>query len=244
MKDDNLEKEFEEYFKGVNTPDDITRDAKKFVKPKRNLMPKIVKFASVAASFLLVFAVTLTFIFKTDFNKTDNNTPDNNNPGQIPDISDPDEIGFKFYADGDLETRETNAYSVSSLNKALRFIENFAIADNANVEKCQAGYKDGRLTLVKADINLLHGLSRDETSIFVEFTDEKLIYKELAGYYDGNIYSYRNLNYYLTEETGENGEPEFKLHISYKGVKHYFNVRSSDKKAYEKYLDLVLMGNF
>ena len=34
MKDQRLEKEFEEYFKGINTPDDITEGAKKYVKPK------------------------------------------------------------------------------------------------------------------------------------------------------------------------------------------------------------------
>lgn len=243
MKDDKLEKEFEEYFKGVNTPDDITRDAKKYVKPKRNVMPKFVKFASVAASFVLIFAVALTIILKADFNKADNDASTDSKPSQTPDISDSDN-GFKFYVDGDIETSDANEYALSSLNSALRFIENFAIASNANVEKCEAGYRNGKLALVRADVNLLNGLSRDETTIFVEFTDKNLIYRELADYYDGEIYSYRGLKYYLTEKTGENGEPEFKLHVSYNGVKYYFNVRSSDKKAYEKYLNFVFTGNF
>ncbi len=39
MKDDKLEKEFEEYFKGVNTPDNITGDAKKYVRTEKRAMP-------------------------------------------------------------------------------------------------------------------------------------------------------------------------------------------------------------
>ena len=260
MKDKKLEEEFDEYFKGVNISADITADAKKSVKAKRNIMPKIVKFASIAASIVLVFAVSLAVILRTDFNKVSDNNPSSgntsDNEGDIPDNSGkpggetnapeaPDgsssgAVRFEFYTDDDLEESGRDAFSISSLDPALKIIENFALADNASVETCTAGYMDGELALVKAKISLRDGLTRDETTVFVEFTDKNLVYGELADYYDGEIYSYRGAKFYLTETIGENGEPEFKLHVLYKGLKYYFNVHSSDERAYEKYLSLVV----
>lgn len=279
MKDDRLEKEFDEYFKGVNISDDITADAKKSVNAKRRTMPKYMKFLSIAASIVLVFAVSLAVILKTDFNKvtdgdpSSGNTADNNEgnvsdnsgngdsstmpespdaapgTGSKPDDSEGDRpssfnppsgaVKYLFYTDDDLVQSDESAYSISSLDSSLKLIENFALAKNASVETCTAGYMDGRLALVKAEVSIVSGLTRDETTVFVEFTDEKLVYDGLADYYDGQIYSYYGAQYYLTSTTGENGEPEFKLHILYNGVKYYFDVHSSDEKAYEKYLNLV-----
>ena len=264
MKDNRLEEEFDEYFKGVNISDDITADAKKFVTPKRKIMPKFVKFASIAASIVLVFAVSLTVILKTDFNNAspgndssvgdnspsapDNNLAGNGSHGGDSDSSandgesssSGDAVRFRFYSDSDLTQRDENAYSLSSIDSSLKLIENFAFADNASVESCTGGYnKDNKLVLVRAKINVLSGLNRDETTVFIEFTDKNLIYEELADYYEGNIRRYAGAEYYLTRTIAENGEPEFKLHILYKGVKYYFNVQSSDERAYEKYLQLV-----
>ena len=257
MKDSRLEKEFEEYFKGVNISDDITADAKRYVKPRRNIMPKIAKFASIAASIVLVFAVALTIIFKSDFSKTspDNgalggsgsldgteNPPSSGAPdleGNSPSAGGP--VVFEFYSDDDLTQKDISAYSLSSLSSSLKFIENFALADNASVESCKASYNmNDKLVLVKARVNISSGLNRDETTVFVEFTEDNLIYSELADYYNGTIYYYNGAEYFLTATVAENGEPEFKLHILYKGVKYYFNVHSSDKKAYEKYLKLII----
>ena len=47
MKDKRLEKEFGEYFKGVQTPEGITDGAKKYVKPKRTFLPKFIKYSAV-----------------------------------------------------------------------------------------------------------------------------------------------------------------------------------------------------
>ncbi len=239
MKDERLEKEFGEYFKGVNTPGNITGDAKSFVKPKRKALPKFVKFASCAASLLLVFAVALTVVLKTDLFKAGSAPGDGNTSQGEP--SAPDGNGeLKYYTDAELSTKTENAYSISSLNSNLKFIENFAIASNASVNLCEAGYSDGKLMLAKAEISLISGLTRDETRIYVEFTDKNLIYGELADYYKGSKSYYRGAEYYLTETTAENGEPNFKLHVAYRGVKYYFDVISPDKKAYQKYLDLIV----
>ena len=253
MKDDRLEKEFDEYFKGVNISNDITADAKKSVKPKRTIVPRIVKFASIAASIVLVFIISLTVMLKNDFKKGNMNNsasdgatrPDdpNEDNSQAPGFEG-DKTQFVLYTDSDLNQVDANVYSLSSLDLSLKLIENFAIADNASVVSCKAAYKDDKLALVTAEVSILSGLNRDETTVFVEFTDERQIYYALADYYDGKIYNYRGAQYYLTATTAQNGEPEYKLHVSYNGVKYYFSVQSSDTKSYEKYLKLVTKNNF
>ena len=252
MKDKKLEEEFEVYFKGVNTPDNITGDAKKFVKPKQSFLPKFVKFASVAASFVLVFAVALTIVIKSNLNNpSDGDTSAENPPANAPDAEAPDaaetpgatgtpDDGFRYYTDADISTVQANAYSISSLNGSLKFIENFAVASNASVSTCEVSYIGKTLTLAKAEISVLNGLTRDDATVFVEFTESKLIYDELEEYYGETKNNYRGAEYYLTRTVGENGEPQFKLHISYRGVKYYFNVTSPDQKAYQRYLNLIV----
>ena len=253
MKDDRLEKEFEEYFKGVNISNDIIADAKQSVKPKRRILPKIMKFASVAASIVLVFAVAITVMTRVDLSAMfpdSGMTNSGNSSGSLPPNHDgdsdtkpdiPDESSrFELYTDSDLVQSYQNAYTVSSLNSSLKFIENLAYSYNSTVEACNAGYKDGKLALVTAEISILRGLNRDETTVYVEFTDKLQIYKELEDYYDGRVQTYRGIKYFLTSTRAENGEPEFKLHISYHGIKYYFSVHSSDISVCQKYLELVI----
>ena len=249
MKDDRLEKEFDEYFKGANISNDIIADAKKSVKPRRRILPHILKFASVAASIVLVFSVVITVMTRVDLSGL---FPDGgmsnagNSSGSLP--HDPDAEGdakpddtprFELYTDSDLVQSYQSAYSIATLNSSLKFIETLAYGYNSTVETCKAAYKDGKLALVTAEVSILSGLNRDETTVFVEFTGGNLIYAELADYYDGKIYKYYDAQYYLTATTAENGEPEYKLHVLFRGVKYYFSVRSSDESAYKKYLIIV-----
>lgn len=253
MKDDRLEKKFDEYFDGVNIPNDIIADAKASVKPKRKLMPKIMKFVSIAASIVLVFAVAIAVIFRNGFNGVfpDDSTASGGNsqgtpldPGSDGDTATGDTPKFGLYTDSDLVQSYQSAYYISSINSSLKFIEDFAYSYNASVASCKAGYKDGELALITAEVSVLNGLNRDETTVFVEFTDKQLIYYELDDYYDGRVYNYNGLKYYLTETKAQNGEPEYKLHISYRGVKYYFSIRSTDRTAYAKYLNIVIKNNF
>ena len=243
MKDERLEKEFEKYFDGVNISDDILADAKASVKPKRKTMPKIIKYVSIAASIVLSFTVAIAVMFKSGFIET---APNNgtlnggNSSSPTPGDGESGDSSFVLYTDSDLVQSYQSAYSISSINSSLKFIENFAYAYNATVETCQAGYLDEKLALVTAEVSVLNGLYRDETTVYVEFTDANRIYNGLADYYDGKVYRYYGAQYYLTKTTAQNGEPEYKLHISYRGVKYYFSVHSSDYSAYEKYLDLVI----
>ena len=257
MKDDRLEKEFDEYFKGVSTTNDITADAKKFVKPRRKTMPKFVKFASIAASFVLVFAVALTVILKSDISSSKKgadmssapgssmgDSDDSHKPGS-PDYPDGDRDpssgeteGFKYYTDADLEKRDTSLDD-TALPSSLNFIKNF-VKSGGTVDNCTASYLDGELILFTAKLNIEVDMNMQvgkrythETDIFVEF-NKNLIYDELADYYDGEKNDDNGTKYYLTK----NGE-ESKLVILYGGVKYYFNIRSDDENAYAKYLQWI-----
>lgn len=255
MKDDKLEKEFDEYFKGVSCSNDITADAKKSVKPKRRIMPKFAKFASIAASFVLVFAVALTIILKNDFkNKSSDKemsggndmsqAPSSGNnadskPGTRPDEPDGDNSSgevdsFKYYTDADLTQTTVSSENISSLSPSLKFIEQFGNAENASVRTCKAGYIGEKLALVTAEVDIKIGIYSDKTDIFVEFTDTHTVYRELADYYNGQIHYDNGTKYYLTK----NGE-ESKLVILYGKVKYYFNIRSDDENAYAKYLQWI-----
>ena len=247
MKDNRLEKEFDEYFKGVNIRDDITADAKKSVQYKRKSLPGIAKYLSIAASIVLVFAVSLAVIFNTDFNKKAGNdgemSGDNSSGGSSgddyegdpdygADDGDGDESGppsagtsYLYYTDKDLENQTVGTVTLSSLNPALKFIE-----ETSTKETCTAGYMDEELALIIAEIKL----ESDEATVFVEFTEEKVVYSSLADYYDGEINYWNGVKYYLTE-----GD-ESKLLILNGGVKYYFEIHSADKDAYKNYLNAII----
>ena len=263
MKDNRLEKEFDEYFKGVSQSNDITADAKKFVKPRRKIMPKFLKFASIAASFVLVFAVALTFILKNDFKDKSSgndmsqapNYGDDHNAGSSPGPSggndyegDPSggtsgdteppsstEPSSGYYTDDDLIQNNISADNISSLSSSLTFIEKFAKSTSASVSTCKAGYIDGKLTLVTVKLNVtINMIYNHETDIFVEFAKNS-VYRGLEEYFDGEENDYNGVEYYLTQ----NGE-ESKLFFIYKGVKYYFNIRSNEQNAYLRYLQWVV----
>lgn len=254
MKDDKLEKQFDEYFDNVKTPDNITADAKRYVKRKSAVTPRFVKFASIAASFVLVLAISLTVILTT--RQEVPAAPDNsaNGGASVPDgsadapgASGDDSVNssdgtwhFVSYADSDLKVKQTEVYGITKLNNSLKFIRNLAYS-GAAVTDCSAGYMNtGGLAIVKADVSLIDGLSRHEAKVFVEFTDADTVYSPLTNYYRGTKGTYNGVTYYLTRETAENGEPLNKLQFTYGGVKYYFSVSSSDENSYMKYLKLII----
>ena len=214
MKDQRLEKKFEEYFKGINTPDDITEGAKKYVKPKKKFLPWFLKLAPVAASLAIVCAVTITFAVRG--------------------ADRPTAPAYTFYTDAELQkTENTDLFSL------VPFLKNFEFADNAIIKGYEISYNASGLALVKADVSVQNGLHRDDTEIYVEFTEPNLIYYGLAEYYDGAAESYRGAEYYLTRGIADNGEPEYKLQTNFNGVKYYFCVTSTEENAHIKYLEMV-----
>lgn len=247
MKDDRLEKEFGEYFKGVKTPDNITDGAKKYVKKKSAGLPAFAKFASIAASFVLV-AVAVTVIFFTDAKKTN----ENNAAPDIPDASDgnnsasgdgsadnpdSDDAIYSVYSDDVLTTISANIYTLSSVDPSLEFLQNIAYKSNAQVASCTASYRDDSLSLIKAEVTIL-GEARYDSEIYVEFDSD--IYQPLETYLYGITGYYNGATYRLTRETADNGEPIFKLFITYNGLKYYVNVSSSDEECYIKYLQMIV----
>lgn len=226
MKDEKLEKQFEEYFKGASLPSGITDDAKKHVKAKKPALPRFVKFASVAASFIIVFvtAVALTLKFTS--------------PPDVPDS--PSSAQITTYGDEALNFRRENAKYITELSQSLKPIEHFARKDNAIINECYSAYSDEKLTFVAADVSSVEGLTRYEAKIYVEFTDLNTVYSPLEEYFSGTEGVYRDAEYRLIRAVSENGEPVNKLYVNFGNVKYYVNVTSSDEDAYKKYLELIV----
>lgn len=236
MKDDKLKQQFDGYFEGINTPENITADAKKYVAKKQSALPKFVKYASVAASFLLVFIAAMTFIFRDDFKNNSASSP--NDAANSP--SSPGSPEITYYDDSSLTTQPADVYSVAEIDGSLKFIQNLAVSKNASIGECSAGYSNGRLTLVKTDVSFVSGLNRYDADVYVEYAEGNVVYSDLSDYRLGVKYVYGGVNIFLTCYTADNGEPASKLYFYYCGVKYYFDITSSDELAYEKYLKLII----
>lgn len=232
MKDKRIEEQFKGYFEGVEIPElpnDIAADAKKSVKRHETRLPRLVKIASIAASFVLVFAVAAVLIARADFSAV---LPGDANQGDVsgaPTVSTYDASALRF--------DEENAYTLSKIDKSLTFIENLAYKSNADVKSAYTShFADGKTAFVYAEVTLISG-ARYDAEVFVEFTEQT--FEPLKSYADGTAGTYRGISYYLTREVAENGEPVNKLLAEKNGVKYYFYVQSSDENSYIKCLDLI-----
>ena len=130
MKDKRLEEQFKGYFEGVTTPElpnDIVADAKKSVKRRDTRLPRFAKIASIAASFVLVFAVAAVLIARADFSV---NAPDGSADGSLGGSA-----ALPTYGVSELRYDEENAYALSSVDGNLKFIEKLAYLNNADVQR-------------------------------------------------------------------------------------------------------------
>lgn len=230
MKDKELEEKFKGYFEGAEIPElpnDIAADAKKSVKRRETRLPRFAKIASVAASFVLVFAVAAVLIARTDFSAV---LPGDTNESGAPAVSTYDASSLRF--------DEENAYALSKIDGSLTFIENLAYKSNADVRNAYTShFADNETAFAYAEVTIISDV-RYDAKIFVEFTAQT--FGPLVSYADGTAGIYRGISYYLTREVAENGEPVNKLLAEKNGVKYYFNVQSSDENSYIKCLDLLL----
>lgn len=229
MKDKRLEEQFKGYFEGVEIPElpnNIVADAKKSVKRRESRLPRFAKIASIAASFVLVFAVAAVLIARADFSAVQ---PESGAPAA------------STYAVSELTYDAENAYNLSKVDKSLKFIENLAYRPYADITEVQTySFKDSEeIAHVKAEVTIISG-ARYDAEIYVEFTEKT--FDSLTDYAKGNAGTYRGLNYRLTREVADNGEPVNKLLVEKDGVKYYFFVQSSDENSYLKCLELLLQN--
>lgn len=233
MKDKRLEEQFKEYFEGVTPPElpnNIVADAKKSVKRRDRRLPRFAKIASIAASFVLVFAVAAVLIARADFSAIIPDNSEDNSSGDAADI--------KTYAVSELRYDEENVYDLSATNKNLKFIETLAYMNNAEVSKVYTShFADEDTAHVYAEATYVAS-ARYDMQIFVEFSDKT--FEPLKEYSEGTAGKYRGISYYLTQEVAENGEPVNKLLAVKDGVKYYFTVQSSDENSYIKCLEMLL----
>ena len=248
MKDKKLEQQFNEYFDGIEVPANLAEDAKKFVKKpeKSSVLPRFLKIASVAASFIVCFAVIFALVLRFnppvgETNKGDGTASEDSNRPVPPSSGDngadePSASDPAYYGTDDITFAYTDPYTISGGKTPLKFIEALALADNAYVTAQTATFEDGSEAFAYAEVTLISGV-RDETKIYVEFTDG--VYEELKAYREGEKINYGGITFYLTQETDDYGEPVSKVFTQKGGVKYYFAVTSSDTQSYIKYLQLI-----
>ncbi len=225
MKDKRLEKEFGEYFKGVQTPEGITDGAKKYVKPKRTFLPKFIKYSAVTASCIAI-AVSAVFFARGLQNRF---PAGDSSPAPPPQ--------YEIFGDGDLSSVKTDAYSLPD-SENLKIIKKFALMPNAQVENCSAGYLGGELALFTAQINFIYNLRRYEAQVFIEF-DSSVLYSPLEEYLTGEKNVYRGMEYRITQTTAQNGEPEYRLCTVRGNARYCMDIISSAPDAYIAFLEII-----
>ncbi|MDE7453696.1 MAG: hypothetical protein K2N22_04735 [Clostridia bacterium] len=224
MKDKELEKVFNGYFEGVNTPDNLTKDAKKHVKKRSAFLPALAKYGSVAAGAVLIVAVSVVLVSRAN-------------------LFGPKESGGApaplTYTDADISASEANAYALTEKYSSLKFLEELAYSRNAAVNSVEiAAFDDGKPAHARAEISVISN-ARYDAEVYVEFTD--YVYEPLLEYAQGTSGYYRGINYTLTRTTDEaTGELATTLFAQKNGVKYYFNVLSSDRDSYIKCLQMIL----
>lgn len=230
MKDKKLEEQFNEYFGGVELPEDIAADAVKQVKAQKrhSAASRIIKYCSIAAAVILCCTVTLVGLARSGIFKQDDEASAPPAVGGTP--------SYTYYGDGELTYKALNPYAASGVHPSLEFLENLALYNNAYVKADECSFDGGERALIKADVTYVDG-ARYDAEIYIEFTDKR--YSPVSGYAEGTQGYYRGHEYFLTQETAENGEPVNKLYFEKDGLKYYLYVESSDSEAYLKYLYFI-----
>ncbi len=228
MKDEELEKAFHVYFEGINTPDNLTQDAKKHVKKRSAFLPAFAKYMSIAASLILVCALGIVLFSRANIFKADK-------PGNASDSP----SAVLTYSDYQISKSSLDAYTVSQVDDSLKFIQTLAYSENAAVNSVEiATFDDNKTAHVRADISFVSD-ARYDAEVYVEFAE--YTYEPLTEYRLGESGYYRGINYSLIRATDEqSGELVTMLYAQKDGVKYYFNVTSSDYNSYKKCLQLIL----
>lgn len=225
MADFNLNDEFDKYFKGVKLPENITADAKKVGKVKKSYSSTFAKFASIAASLILACVVGISLMI--------NYLPKLNN-GQGANMS------ITTYDDSSLRAANASVHTLSKINKSLKFIEDYSFKKGWGVSNANVFAYEGKIALVSAYLTTRNNLSREETQVFVEFTQENFVYSQLADYKKGESKNYNGIEYYMTTFIGDNGEPTNRIYLYLNSVKYYFNIQSPNSNVHIKYLREII----
>ena len=267
MKDNRLENEFEEYFHGVNIPNDITADAKKSVKPKSTVLPKVVKFASIAASIVLVFAISLTVMFSANSKKSSGNMASGGSAPSSPDFGPSGGAGSEYpdYSDGDNE-RDPSApddsdpsAGESSGSASLKIYTDSDITENDETVSALSSLHSSLKFIedfAAADgtgVENCKSAYMDGKLAFVkaqiaipDANEQTAVYVEFT---DKNVvyseladYYDGDIHYYENVRyylsKGTGGA--CRLLILQGGIKYYFEILSSDENAYKEYLKLII----
>lgn len=234
-----MQTEFDEYFEGVELPQNLTADAKAQVKPRKNRagLKWFLRLAPVAVAIALVIAAAAMFFpsFSAGGNMSGaapggNQSAGESNPGEGPGEGD-----NPFYSLAELKASRENPYS-SSL-AGMGFAKTLALASNAAVE-LTAYYGDGKIRVARADISLVNGQYRHDAVIYAEYADGNMQLGDFIDYTYGAERYFRGQRYNVTADY-DGGEEIYKIYIAAGGIKYYLSVETSESDGYLLYLQLL-----
>ena len=228
-KDEQLQREFDRYVDGVAPPDNATDRAKKLIEKKARTRKAVRRFIPAFAATAAVCGVAVlagNFIWRT---VSDSDAP--TSPAA------PDN-GFSYYTTAALTSSALDVYS-EDLPTELRFIQKLEFASNISVDDvCAYTAADGQLTLVRADVRAVVNGYRHDTTVYVEYTQERTVYEPLKSFYDGReLYAADTTT--LMSRTENNGEPVYNLLAYENDVRYYISVESADESAFWYYLSIL-----
>lgn len=221
-KDEFIEKEFQNYFSGVNPPSGVTDDAKRLIlerKSRRKLALRLSGFASVLACLVLIFSVTL-------YNKNANK--------------------ITYYSTGDLKVETVSLSEVKDKTDEINLnsFEILEFASNANAEYYL--YYDGsEIKFIEIKITCLNSYGREDVKIYIELTGKKNTCEDFKKYYGlENEEKYQGVSYEYAN-TNDNGEWVSKAFLQYNGYKYFLETQVSSVKVngnytLQKYLNLII----
>lgn len=223
-KDDMLEKKFSEYFDSVDLPDGVTDDAKQYMRNRGKPRRKFSFAVKLASLFACAVIVTVGAV---EIGMSVNQQRINNANTTV------------YYDDVNLNKTVAEANTLAQ-DERLNFLDTFIDADNMTMNCMTYRSTDnGELLLVKTELQLLTGNSREDTVIYAELSDNKF-YAPLK--------EYRNLSAVATSYNYEysytssitNGEYTTKAYLEINGTRYYIQTRSHEKDTHLKYISILI----
>lgn len=221
--DKKLKEEFDEYFKGVNLPDNLTADAKTHVKKHNKISFKWVYALApiaVAAVLIIGYAAYMNLIPGSGSSPMDGK--DENTAGD-------------YYSSQSL-AKENLDINAASAMVGLEFTKAFEYNRNVYADLFAYRSADSEIKFVEAAVTVLHYGYRHDAVIIAEFADKCL--EDKRDFLEGEEKSYMG-NSYIYNSGYDNGEPVHRIYTVYKNVKYYISVTTSEQAGYLVYLNLI-----
>lgn len=232
MKDEKkLQEEFDEYFGGVNLPDNMTADAKLHVKRRKNTgLIWLKRLAPIAAAAVLIVAFTVFFNLAPRANGGSDGFDSPQNQGNT-------SPQYSFYT-ADKLIPENMDITVADKIAGLKFTEKFIFKKNVSASVTAYSDAAGRLIFAEINVSLIYNGYRHDGVIIAEFTDRYVCLDDMKDYLEGSNRTYYDMEY-VYNGGEDKGEPVHRVFACKNDVKYYISVTTAQKSGYMLYVDWI-----